>query len=263
MTEEEIFGRVIKANFRDGDGNMCSLRDTSSDWMLDQNLPGEDRTNAMNNFWSNELIARIRDEEWILTRMIGATPEERGKIEGLLCTKDSYTTFLNTHTLNGLLNCSLVKYADKSYKMHALDNNVLCVCVDEKASEAVKEVIKKFPAEYAELDTTESRRKYMLWVLDEYVPEEATYLFDKTVSVTSEDKKVEVIFNDKWLNLTMNQLPESEWTRFDRSNEEHRAQIEKTLKQFSELTATGTINRKSKYKGKKFAKNPFFYGLEV
>jgi hypothetical protein len=263
MTEGDVFGRVIKTHFRDGDGNMCSLRDTSSDWMIDQNLPGEERINAMNNFWSNELIARLRDEEWILTRMIGATPEERGKIEGLLYTKDSYTTFLNTCTLNGLLNCTIMKLADKSYKMHALDNNVLCVCVDDTASPVVKEAIKKFPAEYAELDTTEGRRKYMLWVLDEYIPEEARYLFDKTVSVTSEDQKVEVIFNDKWLNLTMNQLPEGEWTRFDKNNEGHRAKIEQTLKQFSELKPTGTIKRKSKYKGRKFAKNPFFYGLEV
>jgi hypothetical protein len=108
--------------------------------------------------------------------------------------------------------------------------------MEKTASEEIRESLRKFPVDYAEISLSGNGIHYLIEIPEDLIPDEAKYLFDDQVVVKSDDGSFEVFFNDHYVTLTKNILPPSEYTlkRVD-EEPEHRRKITRMLTMLADI----------------------------
>lgn len=123
-----------------------------------------------------------------------------------------------------------LRYTNRAYRLHAEDNRVICIDMEKTASPELRESLKKFPVDYAEISLSGNGIHYLIEIPEDLIPDETKFLFDDQVVVKSDDGSFEVFFNDHYVTLTKNILPPSEYTLKRVEEEpEHRRKITRML----------------------------------
>lgn len=182
-------------------------------------------------FSNNRLIDKIKNEPyWTVSDNRKRPLDAKKLVKGNL----TLASFKNGNwpmlPLSELDKDERLTYTNRAYRLHAEDNHVICIDMEKTAPKEIRESLKHFPVDYAEISLSGNGMHYLIEVPEDLIPEEAKYLFDDMVVVKSDDGSFEVFFNDHYVTLTKNILPPSEYT-LKRTDEEpeHRHKITKML----------------------------------
>lgn len=188
-------------------------------------------------FMNNHLIDKLKHEPyWTVSDDKKRPLDAKRLVKGDL----SLASFKNENwpliPLSELNKDPRLTFTNRAYRLHAEDNRVICIDMEKTASEEIRESLKEFPVDYAEVSLSGTGHHYLIEVPEELIPEEAKYLFDDMVVVKSDDGSFEVFFNDHYVTLTKNILPPSEYTlkRVD-EEPEHRRKITRMLLVLAEI----------------------------
>lgn len=190
-------------------------------------------------FTNNRLIDKIKNEPYWTVSDDKKRPLDANLLI-LHPAKFALASFKNDNwplvPLTDLDNDDRLTYTNRAYRLHAEDNRVICIDMEKTASTELRESLKKFPVDYAEISLSGSGIHYLIEIPEDLIPDEAKYLFDDQVVVKSDDGSFEVFFNDHYVTLTKNILPPSEYTLKRVEEEpEHRRKITRMLLMLADI----------------------------
>ena len=141
-------------------------------------------------FANNRLIDKIKDEPYWTVSDDKKRPLDANLLV-LHPAKFALASFKNDNwpliPLTELDNDDRLTYTNRAYRLHAEDNRVICIDMEKTASEELRESLKKFPVDYAEISLSGSGIHYLIEIPEDLIPDEAKYLFDDQVVVKSDD----------------------------------------------------------------------------
>ena len=188
-------------------------------------------------FMNNRLIQKLKNEPYWTISDDRKRPLDAHSLKSaewkLASMKNGHWPLISLSEIN---KDGRYEFTNRAYRLHAADNRVICIDMEKTADPELREALKNFPVDYAEVSMSGNGMHYLLEVPEDLIPEEAKYLFDDMVVVKSDDSSFEVFFNNHYVTLTKNMLPPSEYT-LKRTDEEpsHREKITNMLRRLAEI----------------------------
>ena len=238
VREEYIYKDNVWRDDEDGGRRRSMILKPVSKWMKD--MTPEEKEAVLNKFWSNYFVTAFEHAQaWSLQDVI-----EAGFMEPL-------GSFFGIGSGGGIPLDELLddkheqypyrifyRYATKAFRLNTDNYRQICIEVYDTASDSIKQALRTLPVDYAEQQ--DGKTIYMIWVTNCFDVSGIEWMFKDVAEISAEDGSYKVLCKNRWVLFTMNMLPDDQWVKLDRKNENHVKRIEKFL---HVIAGTGVVTR--------------------